>query len=96
MYSMPTLIRCIETRTAAAAEMVGDSEAVRSPVPRVSVAIPAKNPRSSSQPRSQRVWVTPSGAGSAGVASSRIPDAIPQDPASRTVGCGWVDERDMV
>jgi hypothetical protein len=52
VYSMPTLIRCIETRTAAV-EMAGDSHAVRSPVPRVRVAIPAKNPSSSSHPRSQ-------------------------------------------
>jgi hypothetical protein len=64
VYSMPTLIRCTETRTAAAAEMTGDSHEVRSPVVRVSVAIPAKNPSSSSssQPSSQRALVMPSGA----------------------------------
>jgi hypothetical protein len=39
VYSMPTLIRCTETRTAAAAEMVGDSRAVRS---RARVATPAE------------------------------------------------------
>ena len=76
--------------------MTGASQAERPSVLRASVAIPAKNPSSNTQPSIQSVVVMPSGADRAGVPSSRTPDATPQLPASRTSGWASVCDMDMV